>query len=108
MEKYQVTEAIARDLIDLEKGTDNLYESIVILTKRAKQLAAEEKEELHSKLSEFAPATDNLEETFENREQIEISTAYEKKPKVTIRAIEEYLDGKIYFRKVDENSDKEI
>ena len=99
MDKNQITEAVARDLVDLEKGTDNLYETIVILAKRANQLAAEEKEELHSKLSEFAPATDNLEETFENREQIEISTAYEKRPKVSIRATEEYLEDKIYYRR---------
>lgn len=106
MEKNQTSEAVARNLIDLEKGTNNIYESIVILTKRANQLASEEKEELHSKLSEFAPATDNLEETFENREQIEISTAYEKKPKVSIRAIEEFLEGKIYFRRVEDETDE--
>lgn len=102
MELNQTTEAVARNLLDLEKGTENIYETIVILTKRAKQIAAQEKEELHGKLSEFAPATDNLEETFENREQIEISTAYEKKPKPSIRAIEEFLEGEIYYRRVEE------
>lgn len=103
MEPNQTTEAVARNLLDLEKGTDNIYETIVILTKRAKQIAAQEKEELHGKLSEFAPATDNLEETFENREQIEISTAYEKKPKPSIRAIDEFLEDSIYYRRVEED-----
>ncbi|MBI3142747.1 MAG: DNA-directed RNA polymerase subunit omega [Bacteroidetes bacterium] len=102
-EKSSASEAIARDLIDLEKGTDNIYETIVILTKRANQLASEEKEELGGRLSEFAPAIDSLEETFENREQIELSLSYEKKPKVTLRAIDEYLKGKVYFRKVEDS-----
>lgn len=102
MELNQTTEAVARNLLDLEKGTNNIYETIVILTKRAKQIASQEKEELHGKLSEFAPATDNLEETFENREQIEISTAYEKKPKPSIRAIDEFLEDSIYYRRVEE------
>ena len=106
MDNNQTLEAIARDLIVLEKGTNNLYETIVLLTKRANQLAAEEKEELHNKLSEFAPSTDNLEETFENREQIEISTAYEKRPKAVIRAIEEFLEGKIYYRRVEDSETK--
>jgi len=106
MDNSQITEAVARNLLDLEKGTDNIYETIVILTKRAKQIASQEKEELHGKLSEFAPATDNLEETFENREQIEISTAYERKPKPTIRAIEEFLEDEIYYRSV-EGTDQE-
>lgn len=95
-------DAIARDLRELEKGTENIYESIVIIAKRAKQIAAEEKEELHNKLSEFAPVMDNLEEVFENREQIEISTHYERKPKPTIRAVHEYLDGKIYWRRPED------
>jgi len=103
MEPNQTTEAVARNLLDLEKGTNNIYETIVILTKRAKQIASQEKEELHGKLSEFAPATDNLEETFENREQIEISTAYEKKPKPSIRAIDEFLEDSIYYRRVEED-----
>ena len=105
MEKNQTSEAVARNLIDLEKGTNNIYESIVILTKRANQLASEEKEELHSKLSEFAPATDNLEETFENREQIEISKHYEGLPKATAIATQELLDDKIYLRDPEEASE---
>lgn len=97
--KNATSEAIARNVIDLEKGTDNIYESIVIIGKRANQIASNERDELVEKLAEFAPATDNLEEVFENREQIEISTHYEKKPKPSLRAIDEYLEGKVYFRK---------
>jgi hypothetical protein len=70
----------------------------VIIGKRANQISADQKEELHGKLAEFAPSTDNLEEVFENREQIEISTYYEKLPKTTIVATEEFTDDKVYFR----------
>jgi DNA-directed RNA polymerase subunit K/omega len=92
------SEVISRDLRKLEQNTENIYESIVIIAKRANQISAEQKEELHGKLAEFAPSTDNLEEVFENREQIEISTYYEKLPKTTIVATEEFTQGKIYFR----------
>lgn len=91
-------EITSRDLRYLEETTDNIYESIVVLSKRANQIAAEIKQELSDKLSEFAPATDNLEEVFENREQIEISTYYERLPKPSIIATEEFEHGKIYFR----------
>src|SRR5437868_2138656 len=91
-------DVISRDLRKLEKHTENIYESLVIIAKRANQISAEQKEELHSKLAEFAPSTDNLEEVFENREQIEISTYYEKLPKTTIVATEEYSEGKVYHR----------
>src|SRR5437868_15127532 len=91
-------EVIPRDLRRLEKRTGNIYESIVIIGKRANQISAMQKEELHGKLAEFAPSTDNLEEVFENREQIEISTFYEKLPKTTIVATEEYSEGKVYHR----------
>jgi len=76
----------------------NIYQSIAIIGKRANQLSLEQKEELHDKLAEFAPSTDNLEEVFENREQIEISTYYEKLPKTTIVATEEFINSKVYFR----------
>src|SRR5690606_23264752 len=69
---------IPRDLTELEKGTGNLYESLVVIAKRANQIAAQTKEELHNKLQEFASDNDSLEEVFENREQIEISTYYER------------------------------
>lgn len=91
-------DVIPRDLRDLEAKTENIYESIAIISRRANQLSANQKEELHNKLAEFAPTTDNLEEVFENREQIEISTFYEKLPKTTIVATEEFTEGKVYFR----------
>lgn len=87
-----------RDLRDLDNKTGNIYESIAIVSKRANQISAEMKEELTNKLAEFASNTDNLEEIFENREQIEISKFYERLPKPTLIALQEYLDGKIYHR----------
>ena len=89
---------ITRDLRELDKETDNVYESIVIMSKRANQISNNIKEELHSKLSEFASANDNLEEVFENREQIEISKYYEKLPKPSLVAVQEFLEGKVYHR----------
>ncbi len=82
----------------LEKGTDNIYESIAIISKRANQISAQLKEELHGKLDEFNNDSDTLEEVFENREQIEISMHYERLPKATLIATQEYLDDKIHFR----------
>ena len=89
---------VTRDLRQLDKGTDNLYESIVVISKRANQIAVDIKEELNGKLAEFASNNDNLEEVFENREQIEISKHYERMPKATLIAIDEFLHDKIYFR----------
>jgi DNA-directed RNA polymerase subunit K/omega len=89
---------ITRDLRELDTTTNNIYESIVIMSKRANQLSNNIKEELHQKLSEFASSNDNLEEVFENREQIEISKYYEKLPKPSLVAIQEFLDGKVYYR----------
>ena len=89
---------ITRNIGDLEEKTGNVYESIVILSKRANQINAELKEELTSKLEEFASSTDNLEEIFENREQIEISKFYEKLPKPALIAAKEWDDDQIYFR----------
>lgn len=89
---------ITRDLIDLEKDTNNIYESIVVMAKRANQISSTMKEELTAKLQEFASSTDNLEEIFENREQIEISRYYEKLPKSVAVAIEEKMEGQIYVR----------
>lgn len=90
---------ITRDITDFENETDNIYESIVIMSKRSNQIASEMKEELTTKLQEFASSVDNLEEVFENREQIEISKFYERMPKPTAMAIQELLDGNIYVRK---------
>jgi DNA-directed RNA polymerase subunit K/omega len=89
---------VTRDLRELDIKTDNIYESLVIMSKRANQISNNIKEELHQKLSEFASANDNLEEVFENREQIEISKYYEKLPKPSLVAIQEFLDDKIYYR----------
>lgn len=89
---------ITRDLRELDRKTDNIYESLVIMSKRANQISNNIKEELHQKLSEFASSNDNLEEVFENREQIEISKHYEKLPKPSLVAIQEFLEDKIYYR----------
>jgi len=92
---------ITRDTIDIEQKTGNIYESIVVLAKRSNQLSLELKEELHERLQEFASSIDNLEEIFENREQIEISRFYEKLPKPAAIAIEELLADQLYIRKED-------
>ena len=89
---------ITRDLRELDTQTDNIYESIVIMSKRANQISNNIKEELHQKLSEFASSNDNLEEVFENREQIEISKHYERMPKATLVAVQEFLENKVYYR----------
>lgn len=89
---------ITRDVDKLEARTGNVYEAITIMGKRANQLAVEMKEELTSKLQEFATHTDNLEEVFENREQIEISRHYEKLPKPVAISILEFQEGGTYFR----------
>src|ERR1700761_4859496 len=95
---------VTRDLRELDVETGNIYESLVIMSKRANQISNNIKEELHQKLSEFASANDNLEEVFENREQIEISKHYERLPKPSLVAVQEFLDGKVYHR----NPSKEV
>ena len=92
------TSTITRDLREIDEKTGNLYESIVVISKRANQIAVEFKEELDGKLQEFATTNDNLEEVFENREQIEISKHYERMPKPTLIALDEFLNDKVYFR----------
>lgn len=89
---------ITRDLRQLDTNTGNIYESLVVIAKRANQISNNIKEELQGKLSEFASSNDNLEEVFENREQIEISKHYERMPKPTLIAIDEFLHGKVYYR----------
>lgn len=91
-------DTITRDMRLFEEGTDNTFETIAIIAKRANQIGADIKEELNGKLAEFATSSDNLEEIFENREQIEISKFYESLPKPVSIAVEEYLKGKVYFR----------
>lgn len=88
---------ITRDLKDLAEPTGNVYKSVSIIGKRARQLATRQKEELSSKLAEFATTVDNLEEIFENREQIEISRFYERMPKPTAVATDEFMEGKVRF-----------
>ena len=93
---------ITRDTVEMEKGTSIIYESIVLMSKRSNQLSVELKEELTQKLQEFASTTDNLEEIFENREQIEISRFYERLPKPVAMAMEEFLEEKVYWRRSEE------
>lgn len=95
---------ITYDRDKIEKNVSSIYEAIVIMGKRAEQINAEIRSELHNKLDEFAVHNSTLEEVFENREQIEISKHYEKLPKPTSIAIQEWLDGEIYFRHTDEKN----
>ena len=92
------TNTVTRDVMDLCKDTENIYESVAIIGKRANQISADIKAELNKKLQELASPTDTLDETFENREQIEISRFYERLPKPTLMATEEFIEGKIYYR----------
>lgn len=92
------TLAVTRNIHELMEPTNNIYETVAILSKRANQLSAELKEELTSKISEFAVPNDNLEEVFENREQIEIARYYENLPKPTLIAIQEFLKDQIHYR----------
>ena len=94
------------DRKDIEKPTDNIYEAISIIAKRSSQINIEIKKELHDKLDEFATHNDNLEEIFENKEQIEVSRFYERLPKPYAIAIQEWLDSKVYFRDTEESEDK--
>ena len=89
---------VTRKLTDIDAPTGNVYESITIIAKRANQIATELKQELTRKLADFSSSTDALEETFENREQIEISKHYERIPKPTLIATEEFLDGEVVFK----------
>ena len=89
---------ITRDLDQLYAPTGNIYETVVIVSKRANQINVEMKQELNRKLEDFSSFTDNLEEVFENREQIEISRFYEKLPKSTLIALQEFTDNEIYYR----------
>ena len=89
---------ITRKLVDLDRETGNVYESINIIARRANQIATELKTELNRKLADFSSPTDTMEETFENREQIEISRYYERLPKPAIIATEEFLDDELFFK----------
>tara|TARA_R110001583_G_scaffold16307_5_gene66996 strand:+ start:1715 stop:2044 length:330 start_codon:yes stop_codon:yes gene_type:complete len=99
---YKNTKAAATtvtyDKNKIEAPTENIYEAITIIAKRAEQISGDLKGELIEKLEEFATYTDSLDEVFENKEQIEVSKFYEKLPKPTALAVEEWLENKIYFR----------
>ena len=93
----------ARDIKEMASRSHNIYESIVVISKRARQLSAELKKELHDKLEEFVVVTETIEEIHENKEQIEISRAYERMPNPALLATTEFLEDKVYFRRNDEN-----
>ena len=101
------TNTLTRDVIKLAEDTGNVYETVCIIAKRANQIAREMKEELDNKLQEFAASSDkdNMEEENENREQIEVSRYYEKLPKPTLIATQEYIDGRIYHRNPEKDKD---
>ena len=92
------TNTITRDMMRLSEDTGNVYETVMVIDKRSNQISVEMKQDLEKKLQEFASYNDNLEEVFENREQIEISRYYEKLPKPTLIAAQEYEDGKVYHK----------
>ena len=100
------TNTVTRDLMELCEDTGNIYETVAIIGKRANQIAVEMKNDLSKKLQEFASYNDNLEEVFENREQIEISRYYEKLPKPTLIATQEYSEGKVYHRNPAKEKEK--
>ena len=101
------TNTVTRNIMDFCEGTDNIYESVAIIGKRANQVAQDIKQELNKKLAEFANYNDSLEEVFENREQIEISRYYEKLPKPSLIATEEFLDKEIYWNDPSKNIDND-
>jgi DNA-directed RNA polymerase subunit K/omega len=102
--KKVVNTTITRNTADFSRGTENIYETVAVLTKRANQIAAEEKRDLHNKIDDFKSNNDTVDEMYENREQIEIVRRYEMQPKPTLEATEEYLEGQIYFRNPAKNS----
>lgn len=107
--KFKTTAAarstVTRDVNELLHETKNIYETVAVLAKRSNQISSELKEELNGKLEEFATSQDNLEEIFENREQIEISKYYERLPKPHSIAVQELLEGKVYIRRPEEDEE---
>jgi len=99
---YKKTKAplttVTRDLNELDVDTNNIYETVMVAARRANQISVEMKQELNRKLEEFASYTDNLEEVFENPEQIEISKFFERLPKPSLIALQELEEDQIYFR----------
>ena len=101
IKKNVPTNTVTRKLVDLDTPTGNIYESINIIARRAHQISSELKSELNRKLADFSSPTDAMEETFDNREQIEISSYYERLPKPALIATEEFLDDEVYYRHGD-------
>ena len=99
---------VTRNLMDFCRDTNNVYESVAIISKRANQIAAEMKEELSKKLVEFGANSDSLEEIFENEEQIQISRYYERLPKPTLIATQEFLEDKVYYRNPAKEADRKL
>ena len=97
-----------RNIMDLCDETGNIYESVAIIGKRSNQIAAEIKQDLSKKLAEFASYNDSLEEVFENREQIEISRYYEKLPKPTLLATQEFVEDSVYYRDPLQDNNEEL
>ena len=98
------TNTVTRDIMNLCEETGNIYESVAIIGKRANQISADIKQELNQKLQEFATSGDSsLDEVFENREQIEISRYYERLPKATLIAVEEFEEGRVHYRKLNQD-----
>lgn len=100
------TNTVTRDLMELCEDTGNIYETVAVIGKRSNQIAVEIKNDLSKKLQEFASYTDSMDEVFENREQIEISRYYEKLPKPTLIATQEYIEGKVYYRNPAKEKEK--
>ena len=100
------TTTVTRALMELCEDTGNIYETVVIIGKRANQISVEIKNDLSKKLQEFASYNDSMDEVSENREQIEISRYYEKLPKPTLIATQEYIEGKVYFRNPAKEKEK--
>jgi DNA-directed RNA polymerase subunit K/omega len=102
------TNTVTRDIMNYCDQTGNIYESVVIMGKRANQIGVEIKQDLSKKLAEFASSNDSLEEVFENREQIEISRYYEKLPKPTLLAIQEFEDNEVFFRNPQKEKEEQL
>ena len=98
------TSTVTRNLDMMTKDTGNVYETVIVVARRANQISVEMKQELNKKLEEFASYTDNLEEVFENREQIEISRFYERLPKPSLIALRELEENRIFFRSPESSS----
>ena len=96
--KKVINTTITRNTGLFSEMTGNIYETVAVLTKRANQIAIDEKKELHNKIEDFRSSTDALDEMFENREQVDLVRRYERQPKPTLEATEEYLEGDIYYR----------